>query len=191
MTHFSFLRILPGCMRPITSLFLVRPVSGRAGLADPGRTTPPPLPSPRLPSPSLLHCPEQGMTSGRWAWPVSHVLHGESHFTHNYGQRMQQGSAKNSWKEPTHTHASHTRLTHTPSSSGGRCHLLTSIIGQCLIDDSKDFDGQNREDRSRKHFSTSCLCTWTFCISRLTGPGRSRFAGKTLCTRHLVPQVRP
>lgn len=93
-----------------------------------------------------------------------------------------------------HTHT-HRRplvcLTHTPSSSGGRCHLLTSIIGQCLIDDSKDFNGQNREDRSRKHFSTSCLCTWTFCISRLTGPGRSRFAGKTLCTRHLLPQVRP
>lgn len=99
----------------------------------------------------------------------------------------------------TDTHAPHTHthrrplvcLTHTPSSSGGRCHLLTSITGQCLIDDSKDFDGQNREDRRRKHFSTSCLCTWTFCISRLTGPGRSRFAGKTLCTRHLLPQVRP
>lgn len=104
-------------MRPITSWFLERLVSGRAGLADSGRTTP--HPSPRLPSPSLLHCPEQGVTSGRRAWPVSHVLHskdGESHFTHNYGQRMQQGSAKNSWKEPTHTHT-HTPHTHTQAAT--------------------------------------------------------------------------
>lgn len=178
-------------MRPITSWFLVRPVSGRAGLADPGRTTPPPLPSPPFPFPPALS------RAGRdqWAVGVASVPRAARRVS-LYSQLRAEDAAGDGeeFMEGTDTHT-HRRplvcLTHTPSSSGGRCHLLTSIIGQCLIDDSKDFNGQNREDRSRKHFSTSCLCTWTFCISRLTGPGRSRFAGKTLCTRHLLPQVRP
>lgn len=107
---------------------------------------------------------------------MSHVLHGKdgvSDFTHSYGQRIHQGSAKNSWKEPTRAQP-HSQATpsmhHTHTHPHPQIDVVTfslpllDSVGHTQIDDSKDFHASESGGQKQETvlLSTSWLCTWTF-----------------------------